>query len=56
MEGYKMKKPIPIDKEIVLDPRRYIVSETDEKGRITFCNDYFMEVSVLGIRLKAKEI
>ena len=45
MEGYKMKKPIPIDKEIVLDPRRYIVSETDEKGRITFCNDYFMEVS-----------
>ena len=40
-----MKKPMPIDKEIVLDPRRYIVSETDEKGRITFCNDYFMEVS-----------
>ena len=36
---------MPIDKEIVLDPRRYIVSETDEKGRITFCNDYFMEVS-----------
>ena len=39
------KKPIPIDEEIVLDPRRYIVSETDEKGRITFCNDYFREVS-----------
>ena len=36
---------MPLDKEIVLDPRRYIVSETDEKGRITFCNDYFMEVS-----------
>jgi PAS domain S-box-containing protein len=45
MEGYKMKKPTPIDEEIVLDPKRYIVSETDEKGRITFCNDYFMEVS-----------
>jgi len=40
-----MQKPTPIDEEIVLDPKRYIVSETDEKGRITFCNDYFMEVS-----------
>ena len=40
-----MIKPIPIDEEIVLDPKRYIVSETDEKGKITFVNDYFMEVS-----------
>jgi len=40
-----MQKPTPIDEEIVLDPKRYIVSETDEKGRISFCNDYFMEVS-----------
>ena len=40
-----MQKPIPLDEEIVLDPKRYIVSETDEKGKITFCNDYFMEVS-----------
>ena len=40
-----MNKPTPIDEEIVLDPRRYIVSETDEKGKITFCNDYFIEVS-----------
>ena len=39
------KKPIPIDEEIVLDPKRYIVSETDEKGKITFVNDYFTEVS-----------
>jgi PAS domain S-box-containing protein len=45
MEGYKMEKPTPIDVEIVLDPKRYIVSETDEKGKITFCNDYFIEVS-----------
>ena len=45
MEGYKMNKPTPIDEEITLDPRRYIVSETDEKGKITFCNDYFIEVS-----------
>ena len=40
-----MSRPTPIDKEIVLDPKRYIVSETDERGKITFCNDYFMEVS-----------
>jgi len=40
----KVKKT-PIDEEIELDPKRYIVSETDEKGRITFANDYFMEVS-----------
>jgi PAS domain S-box-containing protein len=45
MEGYKMIKPTPIDEEIVLDPRRYIVSETDAKGKLTFANDYFMEVS-----------
>ncbi|NPA58990.1 MAG: PAS domain-containing protein [Epsilonproteobacteria bacterium] len=40
-----MTKPTPKDQEIELDPKRYIVSETDEKGRITFANDYFMEVS-----------
>ncbi|MBL0722107.1 MAG: PAS domain-containing protein [Sulfurovum sp.] len=40
-----MIKPMPIDEEIILDPKRYIVSETDAKGRITFCNDYFIEVS-----------
>jgi len=40
-----MNKPTPRDEEIKLDPKRYIVSETDEKGKITFVNDYFMEVS-----------
>ncbi len=40
-----MTKPTPKDEEIQLDPKRYIVSETDEKGKITFANDYFMEVS-----------
>ena len=40
-----MTKPTPKNEEIVLDPKRYIVSETDEKGKITFANDYFMEVS-----------
>ncbi len=40
-----MTKPTPIDEEIILDPKRYIVSETDQKGKITFANDYFQEVS-----------
>ena len=40
-----MTKPTPIDEEIELDPKRYIVSETDEKGKITYANDYFQEVS-----------
>jgi len=40
-----MTKPNPLNEEIKLDPKRYIVSETDAKGRITFCNDYFKEVS-----------
>lgn len=40
-----MTKSAPRDEEIVLDSKRYIVSETDETGKITFCNDYFIEVS-----------
>ncbi|MEA3370498.1 MAG: PAS domain-containing protein [Campylobacterota bacterium] len=40
-----MIKPTPLDVEIPLDPKRYIVSETDAKGKITYCNDYFIEVS-----------
>ncbi|WP_457747513.1 PAS domain-containing protein [Sulfurimonas sp.] len=40
-----MQKPIPKNEEIELDPKRYIVSETDEKGKITFANDYFQEIS-----------
>ena len=40
-----MTKPTPINEEIALDPKRYIVSETDAKGKITFCNDYFKEVA-----------
>jgi PAS domain S-box-containing protein len=40
-----MQKPIPIDKEIQLDPKKYIISQTDAKGKITYCNDYFIEVS-----------
>jgi len=38
-------KKTPIDEEIKLDPKKYIISETDAKGKITYANDYFMKVS-----------
>ena len=40
-----MQRPIPIDREKVLNPKRYIVSKTDPKGVITYGNDYFVEIS-----------
>ena len=40
-----MSKIIPIDKEIHLDHKRYIVSKTDPNGIIEYGNDYFVEIS-----------
>jgi len=40
-----MKRPIPIDSEIELENNVYIESDTDTKGIITYCNDYFAEIS-----------
>jgi len=40
-----MNRPTPIDEEIILDRSKYIESQTDTKGIITFCNDYFAEIS-----------
>ncbi len=40
-----MGKVIPLDEEIKLANKRYLVSETDAKGVITYCNDYFTEIS-----------
>ncbi|MFK5937329.1 MAG: PAS domain-containing protein [Sulfurimonas sp.] len=39
-----MKHPEPIDHEIKLNTKRYIVSKTDPKGIITYANDYFVEI------------
>ncbi len=40
-----MKRPEPIDEEIILDNTKYIESQTDKKGIIIECNDYFAEIS-----------
>jgi PAS domain S-box-containing protein len=40
-----MRRPEPINEEIELDPKKYIVSKTDPKGIITYGNDYFTEIS-----------
>ncbi|EZH73129.1 PAS domain S-box-containing protein [Aquimarina sp. EL_43] len=39
-----LKRPEPINVEIVLDPKETIMSKTDPKGIIEYANDYFMEV------------
>ncbi|CZE47133.1 PAS domain-containing protein [Campylobacter geochelonis] len=39
-----MQRPVPLNEEIVLDPKRYIVSKTDTKGIITYGNEYFIEI------------
>ena len=38
-------RPEPKNEEIKLDPKRYLVSETDSKGIITYCNEYFKEIA-----------
>jgi PAS domain S-box-containing protein len=40
-----MTHPKPIDHEIKLNSKRYIVSKTDAKGIIEYGNDYFVEIS-----------
>jgi PAS domain S-box-containing protein len=40
-----MQKPTPTDKEVVLDPKKYIVSQTNPQGFIEYGNDYFIEIS-----------
>ncbi|MDQ7042226.1 MAG: PAS domain-containing protein [Sulfurimonas sp.] len=40
-----MQHPTPIDHEIKLNTKRYIVSKTDANGIIEYANDYFVEIS-----------
>jgi len=40
-----MQHPKPINNQIKLDSKRYIVSKTDKHGIIEYGNDYFVEIS-----------
>ena len=40
-----VQRPEPINEEITLNPKNYIVSKTDPKGIIEYGNDYFVEIS-----------
>ncbi len=44
-ENEKITRPEPINKEIEIDPKRYIMSKTDAKGVIEYGNEYFVEIS-----------
>ncbi len=38
-------RPIPIDKEIKVSSKNFLVSKTDEKGKILYANDTFCDVT-----------
>lgn len=40
-----MIKVMVTDEEIYIDPKKYLVSKTDRKGRIIYVNSYFSEIS-----------
>jgi PAS domain S-box-containing protein len=40
-----MRHPSPTNREVMFDDDTIIVSKTDTKGKITYCNEIFMEVS-----------
>jgi hypothetical protein len=44
-EAVQTSRPEPVNKEIEIDPKRYIVSKTDQKGIIQYGNEYFVEIS-----------
>jgi PAS domain S-box-containing protein len=40
-----MSKPMLMNKEIRMNPGEFIVSKTDTKGKITYCNEIFIKMS-----------
>ena len=40
-----MAKPTPINKESTVKPDAFLVSKTDLKGHITYCNPPFIEIT-----------
>ncbi len=39
------KQPIPINEEVILNPKKFIMSKTDPQGIIKYCNDYFIKIN-----------
>lgn len=44
-QKHHFEQPIPTDKEITPEPRKYMLSKTDPFGNIEYCNDYFVQIS-----------
>ena len=44
-EDYRMSRPSSLEREITIQPHEFIVSKTDTKGRITYCNELFINIS-----------
>ncbi len=40
-----MSRPSSLGSEIVIQPHEFIVSKTDTKGKITYCNEIFIKMS-----------
>ncbi len=42
-----MSAPTPTSVERVMKPQDFIISKTDTKGKITYCNEIFMDMAML---------
>jgi PAS domain S-box-containing protein len=42
-----MSAPMPNNRERIMNEDDFIISKTDKKGRITYCNEIFMEMAQL---------
>ncbi len=45
IDDFNVDDKVVIDEEIMLNPKKYILSKTDTRGIIEYGNDYFVEIS-----------
>ena len=45
MENLEIVRPTPVEREITLNPKDVLLSITDTKGNIEYCNEEFVEIS-----------
>ncbi|HHH37292.1 MAG TPA: PAS domain S-box protein [Epsilonproteobacteria bacterium] len=41
----QLQRAAPKDESIQLDPKKYLLSKTDPRGNIEYCNSYFVKIS-----------